>query len=72
MFLVQEHLKPFSIENVFFVHYDYKLKGAKSKLGENRIQIVAQKVRYGTTGEALLEFEGDKVSMRDIRVDNGY
>ena len=59
-------------ENVFFVHYDYKLKGAKSKLGENRIQIVAQKVRYGTTGEALLEFEGDKVSMRDIGVDNGY
>ena len=53
-------------ENVFFVHYDYKLKGSKSKLGENKIQIVAQKCRYGTTGEAMLRFDGDKCSMYDI------
>ena len=53
-------------ENVLFVHYDYKLKGSKSKLGENKIQIVAQKCRYGTTGEALLRFDGDKCSMYNV------
>ena len=50
-------------ENVFFVYYDYKIKGMASKLGKNQIEIVASKVRYGNSGNAILKYEGDKVKI---------
>ena len=50
-------------ENVFFVYYDYKVKGMASKLGKNQLEIVASKVRYGNSGNAILKYEGDKVKI---------
>ena len=50
-------------ENVFFVYYDYKVKGMASKLGKNQLEIVASKVRYGNSGNAILRYEGDKVKI---------
>ena len=50
-------------ENVFFVYYDYKINGMASKYGKSQIEIVASKVRYGNSGNALLKYEGDKVKI---------
>ena len=50
-------------ENVFFVYYDYKINGDKSKKGKFSISIVARKVRYGETGECDLVYNGDKATI---------
>ncbi len=50
-------------ENVLFVYYDYKVKGMASKLGKNQLELVASKVRYGNSGNAILRYEGDKVKI---------
>ena len=34
-----------------------------SKYGKSQIEIVASKVRYGNSGNALLKYEGDKVKI---------
>ena len=47
-------------ENVLFVYYEYNHKYKDSELGPNKIEIVAAKVRFGTTGRMVLGFEGDK------------
>lgn len=46
-------------ENVFFTHYDYKVKGEAGK-GKNIITLYAGKVRYGDTGNVDLGYDGDK------------
>ena len=46
-------------ENVFFSHYDYKVKGEAGK-GKNVITLSAKKVRYGDTGSIDLGYDGDK------------
>ena len=46
-------------ENVFFTHYDYKIKGEAGK-GKNTLTISAKKVRYGETGTIDLGYDGDK------------
>tara|TARA_Y100001963_G_C6764905_1_gene441657 strand:+ start:78 stop:1400 length:1323 start_codon:yes stop_codon:yes gene_type:complete len=46
-------------ENVFFTHYDYKVKGEAGK-GKNILTISASKVRYGDTGKVDLGYDGDK------------
>tara|TARA_Y100001973_G_C5194446_1_gene333232 strand:- start:243 stop:1589 length:1347 start_codon:yes stop_codon:yes gene_type:complete len=46
-------------ENVFFTHYDYKVKGEAGK-GKNILTISAKKVRYGDTGSVDLGYDGDK------------
>ena len=46
-------------ENVFFVYYDYKIKGEDGK-GKNIITFVAKKVRYGETGESDMGYNGDR------------
>ena len=46
-------------ENVFFTHYDYKIKGEAGK-GKNTLTISAKKVRYGETGTVDLGYDGDK------------
>ena len=51
-------------ENVFFVYYDYKIKGVDGK-GKNIITFVAKKVRYGETGESDMGYNGDKCKIFD-------
>ena len=46
-------------ENVFFTHYDYKVKGEAGK-GKNVLTISAKKIRYGDTGYVDLGYDGDK------------
>ena len=46
-------------ENVFFTHYDYKIKGEAGK-GKNVLTMSAKKVRYGDTGTVDLGYDGDK------------
>ena len=46
-------------ENVFFTHYDYKIKGEAGK-GKNVLTISAKKVRYGDTGSVDLGYDGNK------------
>ena len=46
-------------ENVFFTHYDYKIKGEVGK-GKNTLTISAKKVRYGETGTVDLGYDGNK------------
>tara|TARA_Y100000310_G_scaffold277397_1_gene295111 strand:- start:992 stop:2326 length:1335 start_codon:yes stop_codon:yes gene_type:complete len=50
-------------ENVLFVYYDYKIKMNESKEGENIIELIGSKVRYGTSGSIKLGYEGDKVTL---------
>ena len=50
-------------ENVFFVFYDYKINGDKSKKGKFSISIIARKVRYGETGECELIYNGDRATI---------
>ena len=46
-------------ENVFFTHYDYKVKGEAGK-GKNVLTLSAKKIRYGDTGFVDLGYDGDK------------
>lgn len=50
-------------ENVLFSYYDYKINYAKSKTGPNCIEIISSKVRYGTSGNAKLGYDGDKAKL---------
>lgn len=50
-------------ENVFFVYYDYKINGMASKFGANKIEVVGSKVRYGNSGNVVLNYTGDKVKL---------
>ena len=56
-------------ENVFFTYYDYKIfknKSLERGYGKEIIEIIAGKVRYGETGSAKMDFNGDgaKISER--------
>ena len=46
-------------ENVFFAHYDYKVKGEAGK-GKNVITLSAKKIRYGDTGFVDMGYDGDR------------
>ena len=46
-------------ENVFFTHYDYKVKGEAGKV-KNVLTLSAKKIRYGDTGFVDLGYDGDK------------
>jgi len=50
-------------ENVLFVYYDHKVNMNKSKDGENVIELIGSKVRYGVSGSTKLGYEGDKVKL---------
>ena len=50
-------------ENVLFVYYDHKVNMNRSKEGENVIEIIGSKVRYGVSGSTKLGYEGDKVKL---------
>ena len=50
-------------ENVLFVYYDHKVNMNRSKDGENVIELIGSKVRYGVSGSVKLGYEGDKVKM---------
>ena len=50
-------------ENVLFVYYDHKVNMNRSKDGENIIELIGSKVRYGVSGSVKLGYEGDKVKM---------
>ena len=50
-------------ENVLFVYYDHKVNMHKSKDGENVIELIGSKVRYGVSGSTKLGYEGDKVKL---------
>tara|TARA_Y100000593_G_scaffold42888_2_gene82110 strand:- start:4172 stop:5506 length:1335 start_codon:yes stop_codon:yes gene_type:complete len=50
-------------ENVLFVYYDHKVNMNKSKDGENVIELIGSKVRYGVSGSTKLGYEGDKVKI---------
>ena len=50
-------------ENVLFVYYDHKVNRNKSKDGENIIELIGSKVRYGTSGSTKLGYDGDKVKL---------
>ena len=47
-------------ENILFVYYEYNHKYKESELGPNKIEIIAAKIRFGTTGRMIMGFEGDK------------
>jgi replicative DNA helicase len=50
-------------ENVLFVYYDHKVNMNKSKDGENVIELIGSKVRYGVSGSTKLGYEGDMVKI---------
>ena len=50
-------------ENVIFVYYDHKVNMNRSKDGENVIELIGSKVRYGVSGTTKLGYEGDKVKL---------
>ena len=50
-------------ENVLFVYYDHKVNMNKSKDGENVIELIGSKVRYGVSGSTKLGYEGDRVKL---------
>ena len=52
-------------ENVLFVYYDYKVNYESSKQGQNVIELIASKVRYGTSGTIEMGYNGDKVKLYD-------
>jgi len=47
-------------ENILFLYYDYHHMHENSEYGAHRNQIVAAKVRYGTTGRLIMGFDGNK------------
>ena len=50
-------------ENVLFVYYQYKTDNQRYKDGQNIIEMIGSKVRYGTSGSAKLGFNGDKIKL---------
>ena len=50
-------------ENVMFVFYQYKTDVMKYSDGQNIIEVIGSKVRYGTSGSVKLGFNGDKVKL---------
>ena len=52
-------------ENVLFVYYDYKVNYESSKQGKNIIELIASKVRYGTSSTIEMGYNGDKVKIYD-------
>jgi len=48
-------------ENILFIYYDYKVNYGASELGREKCQIVAAKVRYGTTGMFTIGVNHNKV-----------
>ena len=50
-------------ENVLFVFYQYKTDINKYSDGQNIIELIGSKVRYGTSGSTKLGFNGDKVKL---------
>ena len=50
-------------ENVMFVFYQYKTDVMKYSDGQNIIELIGSKVRYGTSGSVKLGFNGDKVKL---------
>ena len=50
-------------ENVLFIYYDHKVNMNKSKDGENVIELIGSKVRYGVSGSTKLGYEGDMVKI---------
>ena len=49
-------------ENVFFIYYEHKVK-LNGKDGENIIELIGSKVRYGVSGSAKLGYWGDRAKM---------
>ena len=49
-------------ENVFFVYYEHKVK-LNGKDGENIIELIGSKVRYGVSGSVKLGYWGDRAKM---------
>ena len=54
-------------ENVLFVYYDHKVNRNKSKDGENIIELIGSKVRYGVSGSVKLGYDGDKIKLYNSR-----
>ena len=50
-------------ENVLFVFYQYKTDINRYSDGQNIIELIGSKVRYGTSGSTKLGFNGDKVKL---------
>ena len=50
-------------ENVLFIYYDYKVKMNQSRDGQNIIELIGSKVRYGVSGSTKLGYDGDKVKI---------
>ena len=50
-------------ENVLFIYYDYKVKMNQSREGQNIIELIGSKVRYGVSGSTKLGYDGDKVKI---------
>ena len=48
-------------ENILFIYYDYKVNYGSSALGKMKSQIVAAKVRYGTSGMFTIGVDHNKV-----------
>lgn len=48
-------------ENVFFIFYEYKVSQKDGKAHE--MELIASKVRYGTSGIIKLAYQGDKVKI---------
>ena len=48
-------------ENVFFIYYEHKVK--LSKDGENIVELIGSKVRYGVSGSVKLGYWGDRAKM---------
>jgi replicative DNA helicase len=57
-------------ENVFFIYYEHKVK-MNGKDGENIIELIGSKVRYGVSGTVKLGYWGDRAriyeSIEDCR-----
>ena len=49
-------------ENVFFIYYEHKVK-LNGKDGENIIELIGSKVRYGVSGSVKLGYWGDRARM---------
>lgn len=52
-------------ENVWFTYYDYKVFMGHSKSGQNEIEVICAKVRYGTSGVSHCGYDGDRVKFYD-------
>ena len=53
-------------ENVFFVYYEYKVKGESGK-DKDLITLFARKIRYGETGDVDLGYAGDRCKLYNSR-----